>query len=125
MLEQGEVWTAPFPYYNREGELQDKRRPTLIVSDDRINTKNLDVIICQISRHDQRRILKLPKELRDKIVIITPSDFLSGRGLRNISIVKPFNLFTIPKRILIKGEFVGKLCDEKFQNLLDIIHHLF
>lgn len=125
MLEQGEVWTAPFPYFNINEKLQVKRRPVLIVSEDGINTKNIDVIICQISRHEQSRVLKLPKELRDMIIIITPSDFLSGRGLRNISIVKPFNLFTIPKKILIKGDFVGKLCDEKFQNLLNIIHNLF
>jgi len=125
MLEQGEVWTAPFPFYNNGGELQDKRRPTLIVSKDGINAKNIDVIVCQVSRHEQRRVLRLPKELRDKIIIITPSDIISEGGLRNISIIKPFNLYTIPKRILIRGNYIGRLCDEKLQNLLNIIHDLF
>ena len=127
MLEQGEIWTASFPYYNERGQLRDKIRPVIIVSKNKINANNLDVIICQISRHGQSRILKLPSELKNRVLIITSSDLLPevGEGLRNISIIKPFKLFTIPKDNLLKGKFIGKLRQQKLENLLDIIHDLF
>ncbi|HIQ50832.1 MAG TPA: type II toxin-antitoxin system PemK/MazF family toxin [Nautiliaceae bacterium] len=127
MLEQGEIWTAPFPYYDNRKELQVKIRPVIIISKNKINANNLDVIICQISRHEQRRILKLPLELKNKVLIITSSDLLPevGEGLRNISIIKPFKLFTIPKDNLLKGNFIGKLRQQTLKNLLDKIHDLF
>lgn len=127
MLEQGEIWTAPFPYYNDRGQLQVKIRPVIIVSKNEINANNLDVIICQVSRHEQTRILKLPQELKNKVLIITPSDLLPevGEGLRNISIIKPFKLFTIPKDILLRGKFIGKLNQQTLQNLLNRMHDLF
>ncbi|AXI25735.1 hypothetical protein CFE53_06220 [Methanofervidicoccus sp. A16] len=127
MLEQGEIWTAPFPYYNNRKELQVKIRPVIIISKNKINANNLDVIICQISRHDQRRILKLPLELKNKVLVITSDDLLpeAGVGLRNISIIKPFKLFTIPKDNLLKGKYIGELKQQTLQNLLNKIYNLF
>ncbi|HIQ39380.1 MAG TPA: hypothetical protein EYH53_05180, partial [Methanothermococcus okinawensis] len=93
----------PFPYYDNRKELQVRIRPVIIISKNKINANNLDIIICQISRHEQRRILKLPLELKNRVLIITPSDLLAevGERLRNISIIKPFKLFTIPKDNLL------------------------
>ncbi|MBW9221030.1 type II toxin-antitoxin system PemK/MazF family toxin [Methanothermococcus sp. SCGC AD-155-M21] len=127
MAKQGEIWTAPFPYYDDREKLQVKRRPVIIVSKNEINDKNFDIIICQISRHEQNRILKLPQELKNKVLIITSSNLLPGvgKGLRNISIIKPFKLFTIPKDILLSGEPIGKLNQQTLQNLLNKIHDLF
>ena len=127
MVDQGEIRTAPSPYYDDREELQDKKRPVIIVSKNKINANNLDVIICQVSRHEQSRILKLPQEFKNKVLILTSSHLLPGvgEGLRNISIIKPFKLFTIPKDILLRGKFIGKLNQQTLQNLLNRMHGLF
>lgn len=132
MFEQGEIWTAPFPYYElqnntsskRQFILKDKIRPVIIVSENKFNSNNLDVIVCQVSRHEDYRILTLPPELKKRVIIISNSDLTKGR-LRNISIIKPFKLFTLPKDLVLNGKLIGKLNQQTLQQLLNNIHSLF
>ncbi|BAD85431.1 hypothetical protein, conserved [Thermococcus kodakarensis KOD1] len=131
MLEQGEIWTAPFPYYELQGNsqkfvLKDKIRPVIIVSENKFNSDNLDVIVCQVSRHKDYRILSLPPELKRRVIIISNSNLVPGTGrLRNISIIKPFKLFTLPKDIVLNGKLIGKLDRPTLKQLLSNIHSLF
>ncbi|WP_297503651.1 type II toxin-antitoxin system PemK/MazF family toxin [Thermococcus sp.] len=134
MFEQGEIWTAPFPYYElqnntaykRQFVLKDKIRPVIIVSESNFNSDKLDVIVCQVSRHKDYRILTLRPELKKRLIIISNSNLIPGTGnLRNISIIKPFKLFTLPKDLVLNGKLIGKLDQQTLQQLLNNIHSLF
>jgi len=131
MSKQGEIWTAPFPYFDEQGHLTSKIRPVLIVSNDEINDKALDVGICQISRFEykriQKRIQKLPPEIRSKVKIITNNDLdpnTSG-ALRNVSIIKPYKLFSISKDKLKNSKFVGKLKPEVANEIATTLKEIF
>lgn len=131
MLKQGEIWTAPFPYYELQNNsqkfvLKDKIRPVIIVSENKFNSDNLDVIVCQVSRHKDYRILSLRPELKKRVIIISNSNLVPGTGrLRNISIIKPFKLFTIPKDLVLNGKLIGKLDQPTLQQLLSNIRGFF
>ncbi|BAA30282.1 type II toxin-antitoxin system PemK/MazF family toxin [Pyrococcus horikoshii] len=127
MPKQGEIWTAPFPYFDDRGKLTFKIRPTLIVSNDEFNDNALDVIICQISRFEYERILKLPSKMRSKIKIITNNDLdpnTSGK-LRNISIIKPYKLFSISKDKLNNYKFIGKLKPKAMSEISLVLKEVF
>jgi len=116
---QGEIWIAPFPYFDDQGKLTSKTRPVLIVSNNEVNNRALDVVICQISRFEHERILKLPPEIRSKVRIITNNDLdpnTSG-SLRNMSIIKPYKLFSMSKDKLNNCTFIGKLKSEVMNDI--------
>lgn len=127
MTKQGEIWIAPFPYFDDQGELTSKIRPVLIVSSDEINNSALDVVICQISRFEYERILKLPPEIRSKVRIITNNDLDPNvsRVLRNISIIRPYKLFSISKDKLNNCKFIGKLKPEVTKEIVEKTKEIF
>ncbi|QDA31210.1 type II toxin-antitoxin system PemK/MazF family toxin [Thermococcus indicus] len=126
-MEQGEIWTAPFPYFDEDGGLKYKHRPVLIISGDTMNNNGRDVVVCQISRFELKRVSALSPQLREMVRVIKNDDLdpNTSRGLRNVSMIKLFKLFTMPKTKLRNGRYIGKLKEGVITELAEKTRELF
>jgi len=86
MYNQKDIVLIPFPYSDLTGS---KQRPALIISNEKIN-KTSDRICCLITSNQPEEAIKIKKE-----------HFGEGK-LPFQSWIKPYRLFTINEKIIIK-----------------------
>lgn len=108
IIEQRDIVLVPFPFTDLSGK---KKRPVLVVSSDEFNRLSEDVIVVQITS-------RLESGFKEYNVKIDNDDLeiLYGKPLRE-SIVKPYVIFSLCKRLIIKK--IGKLSKGKFQEVLE------
>jgi mRNA interferase MazF len=105
-IEQKSVVLVLFPY----SDFSDlKQRPALVISNNRFNQSNRDVICCLITSKPQNRL---------DDVEITNADLERGKILKP-SKIRPCHLFTIEKTQIRKA--VAKINDNKAQQVVTTI----
>ena len=102
-VEQGDIVLIPFPYSNL---ITIKRRPVLIISNDRHNNPNRDIICCSITSS---------KKFFYKGFLVDNKDLKSG-NLDYSSIIIPSKIFTILQNKIIKR--LGKLNTNKLKEVI-------
>jgi len=101
VLRQKQIVLVPFPFSDQSGS---KRRPALIISNDKFNGNN-DVIACAITSNisdDEYSVKINPEDWKD--------------GMYSESCVKAATILTIDKDIVIKP--IGRLSSERFKDVL-------
>ncbi|MFH1182281.1 MAG: type II toxin-antitoxin system PemK/MazF family toxin [Candidatus Woesearchaeota archaeon] len=98
-IEQRSIVLLPFPYTDLSSA---KKRPALVVSNNRFNKASDDVVCCLITSN--------PAEV-PHIISVTNKDMEKG-FLEFDSKIKPYRLFTVSKRIVYKT--IGLLKKEKY-----------
>lgn len=106
MYRQKEIVLVPFPYSDLSSS---KRRPVLIVSDDRYNQKFDDVVVCVITTNLRK----------DEYSVELTSDDLEIGVLPENSVVKAHKLFTIHQDKILKKFSV--VSDDYFDKVADKI----
>ncbi|MFH1752506.1 MAG: type II toxin-antitoxin system PemK/MazF family toxin [archaeon] len=106
IFKQGNIILMPFPYSDLSNS---KKRPALILSSNSFNNFFSDIICCLITTNPK-------KELHS--INITDNDVIEGK-LHFKSKVKPFRLFTVDKKIVLK-----KLCKLKKNKFNSVIQNL-
>jgi len=107
-IEQRDIVLLPFPFTNLSGQ---KKRPVLVISKDEFNAQSEDIIVVQITS-------KLTSGFSKYNVVIDNNDLEACYGKPIIkSLVKPYRIFTIEKRKVIKK--IGKLSEKKFREVLE------
>lgn len=101
ILKTKEIVLLPFPFSDQTGS---KRRPALIISNDEFNKRSEDIIICAITSN------------RDTEYGITIKSEDWKDGLYSESYIKPDNLLTIDKSLIIKR--IGRLSTERFNEVI-------
>ncbi len=89
---QRDVLLLPFPYTDLSAS---KKRPALVLSSDAFNNSSEDVVCCLITTN--------PKE--DKFTVRLSGSDVDDGELHYESILKPYRLFTVDKKSVLK-----KLC---------------
>ncbi|HIH09413.1 MAG TPA: type II toxin-antitoxin system PemK/MazF family toxin [Candidatus Diapherotrites archaeon] len=92
---QAEMVLIPFPFSDLSSS---KKRPALIISSDTFNNSSQDIICCLVTTN--------PKS-DEYTVSISEADVESGK-LHFDSTIKPYRLFTIDKKLVMKSLCVLK-----------------
>lgn len=108
VLRQKQIVLVPFPFTDRSGS---KRRPALIISNDKFNDGSDDVIVCAITSNMSDDAYS---------VTIKPEDWKDG--MYSESCVKAATIITIDTEIVIKP--IGRLGSERFKEVLAKIHEI-
>jgi mRNA interferase MazF len=108
ILRKKDIVLVPFPFSDQSGM---KKRPALIVSDDKFNQASSDIIICAITSNIDNDF---------HTVLIKPDDWKDG--LYSESCVKVANILTVEKRIVLKR--IGRLGAERFNAVIGKIHDI-
>ena len=101
ILRRKDIILVPFLFSN---QLESKRRPALIVSNDNFNERSLDIIACAITSNIDQ----------DDSVYIKSEDWKDG--LYSESCVKVANVFTLEKKIVLKR--IGRLGSDRFNEVV-------
>ena len=94
-VQRGDVVVVDFPYSDRTGS---KRRPALVVQDDRWNYGLDDTILCVISTSHRRMKAAVPTQL---FIPFDPSTS-TATGLRADSVVQCETLLTLDRTLILK-----------------------
>ena len=100
VLRKKDIILVPFPFTN---QLEIKRRPALVISNDTFNDRSNDIIACAITSNVDS----------DYSIYIKPDDWKDG--LYSVSCIKFANIFTIEKKIVLKK--IGRLSSERFNEV--------
>jgi mRNA interferase MazF len=114
-LKRGEVILLPFPF----NDLQNvKTRPALVLSSESFNRKSNSIIVAQITSN-------LKSGFKGLNVLIVDEDLDRYSGTRPIipSIVKPYMVFSVNKRMAIKR--IGLLRREKLAEVYKSLMKVF
>ena len=106
LLKQRDIILVPFPFTDLTNS---KRRPALIISNNKFNKESGDVIVCAITSN-----------ISDDSILIQPDDWKSGRYSK--SCIKYKSIITLDKRIVIKR--IGRLRVERFNQVIEKIHKI-
>ena len=100
---QGDVVIIPFPFTDLS---QRKRRPALVVSNDKVNTTG-DYLLAQITS----------KNKRDTLSIAIGDDDYSGNALPVVSYVRTHKLFCL------NGSLIEKRASAVTENFVEQVNH--
>ena len=107
---QRDIFLVPFPF----SDLSDKKiRPVLVLSNDRFNETNRDVVVCGITSNVTKQ---------EYTLLITSKDLEEGT-LHAASAVKVESLLKLSQGLLIKK--IGKLKKEKLREGIQLLDVLF
>ncbi|MBU0592089.1 MAG: type II toxin-antitoxin system PemK/MazF family toxin [Candidatus Micrarchaeota archaeon] len=106
ILRQKQIILVPFPFSDQSGT---KRRPALIISNDKFDGLSSDIIICAVTSNISNDIYS---------VKIKPEDWKNG--LYSESCVKVANICTVDKRLVIKT--IGRLSSERFKEVMTKVY---
>lgn len=109
MYKQREIVLVPFPYSDLSSS---KRRPVLIVSNNKYNTKFPDVLVCVITSN----------LYKDKFSIILNDADLDAGVLPEKSVIKCHKLFTIEQTKILKRFSV--ISEKKFEEVNVVLNEL-
>ena len=108
VLRQKQIILVPFPFSDQSGS---KRRPALIISNDKFNDASQDVVACAITSNlsdDAFTIRIAPEDWKD--------------GMYSESCVKAANIFTIDKAVVLRP--IGRLSGERFKAVMAKIQEI-
>ncbi|NJE02080.1 type II toxin-antitoxin system PemK/MazF family toxin [Thermococcus sp. JdF3] len=107
MFKRGEIVLLPFPFNDLK---RAKTRPALVVSSERFNRISNAVIVLQITSN-------IDSGFRELNVLISDEDIERYKGTKPIipSIVKPYVIVSINKRLVIKR--IGLLKEHKMREV--------
>jgi len=107
ILKSKEIVLLPFPFSDQSGA---KRRPALIISNDKFNSKSPDLIVCAITSNID------PSDPYS--VFIEKEDWKAG--LYSESCVKSSLILTVHKGLVLKK--IGWLSAERFNQVMEKVH---
>ncbi|HEY9776816.1 MAG TPA: type II toxin-antitoxin system PemK/MazF family toxin [Planktothrix sp.] len=109
-LKKGDVVLVAFPISTPGGQIQSKRRPAVIVSNDHNNARLDDVLIVPLRSKDA-------KQEPDPFVVVVMMDSPEGQaaGLRLDSIVDCTFIATMPKTLIVSK--IGRFPDETIEQI--------
>ena len=102
---RGEVVLVPFPFTDLSSA---KQRPALVVSPDRWNAAQSDVLLVAVTS-------QIPSPLPDGDILLSADDLRSG-GLPKASLVRPTKLITIHQGLIRRS--LGHVSDTTLQIIL-------
>jgi mRNA interferase MazF len=108
-IEQRSIVLLPFPYTDLSSA---KKRPALIISNNRFNDTSEDVVCCLITSNPA---------VTPHSIIISASDMECG-FLEFNSRIKPYRLFTVSRKIIYKT--LGLIKKEKYSLVRTEINNL-
>ena len=109
ILKSKEIVLLPFPFSDQSGA---KRRPALIISNDKFNSNSPDLVVCAITSNI---------DLSDPYsVLIRKEDWKSG--LYSESCVKSSIILTIHKGLVLKK--IGRLGTQRFNEVMEKIQRI-
>ena len=108
ILRRKDIIIVPFPFSDQSGM---KKRPALVVSNDRFNESAPDLIICAITSNIDNEAYT---------VYIKHEDWKDG--LYSESCVKVSNILTIDRDLVLKK--IGRLSGERFGDVVQKIQEL-
>jgi mRNA interferase MazF len=106
---QREIVLVPFPYSDLTAI---KKRPVLIVSNNKYNQKYEDVLVCVITS----------KQFQDNYSVEVNNDALEYGILPEVSVIKTAKLFSVNKNNIIKKFSILK--PDIYKHVSDLITHL-
>lgn len=102
ILKRKDIVLAPFPFTDQSGG---KRRPVLVLSNDRFNDTSQNVIVCAITSNisnDPYSIYIKAEDWKD--------------GMYSESCIKAWNILTLDKKLVIKR--IGRLSSGRFNEAI-------
>jgi len=108
VLKQKGIILVPFPFSDQSGS---KRRPALVISDDKFNQTSEDLIACAITSNIDDDFYT---------VRIKPEDWKDG--FYSESCVKVAAILTIDKKLVIKP--IGRLGSERFKEVMEKVYEI-
>lgn len=102
---RGEVVLVPFPFTDLSSA---KQRPALVVSPDRWNAAQSDVLLVAVTS-------QIPSPLPEGAILLSPDDLRSG-GLPRASLVRPTKLITIHQGLIRRS--LGRVTEPTMQIIL-------
>jgi mRNA interferase MazF len=106
---QRDIVLLPFPYSDLSSS---KRRPALVVSCDEFNFASEDIVCCVVTKNPQKDV---------RSVEICGKDVSEGE-LHFDSKVKPYRLFTVSKKIVLRK--ICRLGRPKFNEAISKLHSI-
>ena len=103
---QGDIVLLPFPYSDLSSA---KKRPALVLSNNKFNGSSDDIACCLITTNPKKDELS---------IAINDADVSNGK-LHFESRIKPYRLFTVEKRIVVR-----KICSLKKAKFNETIEKL-
>ena len=114
-FKRGEIVLLPFPFDDLSGA---KKRPVLIVSSNDFNKISRTIIVVEITSNLRSGFQELNIEISDDDVDRYPNT----KPLKP-SIVKPYVIFSVNKKLVIKK--IGILKDEKLKEVFLMLRKIF
>src|SRR5277367_836698 len=112
---KGDVVLVSFPYTTDDGQIQTKRRPAVIISNDYNNGRLDDVLLVPLTSN----ISRSTKEPTQVVITMTSPEGQQG-GLRLDSVIDCTVIATIPKTLLVNkiGSFPQEVMERIDQCLM-------
>lgn len=107
ILKKKDIILVPFPFSDQSGS---KRRPALVISNDKFNKDSNDIIICAITSNMDI----------DHSIYIKKDDWKDG--LYSECCIRYSTILTIDKKIILKR--IGRLSSERFKDVIKKVEEM-
>lgn len=97
---RGDIVIVKFPFILKEGSEKQKGRPALVISDDKVKKRYMDIILAAITSH-------IPADIMEAEIILEPEE---STGLLKRSLLRLDFIMTIPDELISRK--IGALAED-------------